>query len=140
MKLSFQRGDETRGGTLRQVLRHLDANFTKMMDRMKALMNVIKSELDGRGEDDNDGGGSGGKGGVKEEEEEEEELDGDDMMEIKEDEEGDGYGNDVREDSLYTTTSSSVMISPPIFSSSSRLLRNCKYRLRIQSYELTVLV
>jgi hypothetical protein len=124
MKLSFQRGDETRGGTLRQVLRHLDANFTKMMDRMKALMNVIKSELDGGGEDEN---GGEGEEGVKEEEE----LDGDDIMEIKEDEEGEVYGNEVREDSL-DTTSSSVMISPPIFSSSSRLLRNCKYRLRVQ--------
>ena len=91
---------------------------------MKALMNVIKSELVGGGEDEN---GGEGEEGVKEEEE----LDGDDIMEIKEDEEGEGYGNEVREDSL-DTTSSSVMISPPIFSSSSRLLRNCKYRLRVQ--------
>ena len=58
----------------------------------------------GGGEDEN---GGEGEEGVKEEEE----LDGDDIMEIKEDEEGEGYGNEVREDSL-DTTSSSVMISP----------------------------
>jgi len=123
MKLSFQRGDETRGGTLRQILRHVDLQFQKMMDRMKALMKVITTELDG-GDDDEE-----------EEENEEEnsndELDGDDVILMEDrirDERGGGGGGggEFNDDSI------DPKISQPVFSNSSRLLKSCRYRLRVQ--------
>jgi len=118
MKLSFQRGDETRGGILRQILRHVDTHFQKMMDRMKALMNVITSELD------RDVNANEEEREV--EEVEEENLDGDDIMEIGREREGESHIEFKEEDA------SSSQISLPVFSNSSRLLKNCKYRLRIQ--------
>jgi hypothetical protein len=126
MKLSFQRGDETRGGTLRQILRHVDLQFQKMMDRMKALMKVITTELDGGDDDEEDE--------ENEEENNNDELDGDDVILMEDrirDERGGGGGGGVGGGEL-NDDSIDPKISQPVFSNSSRLLKSCRYRLRVQ--------
>ena len=125
MRLSFQRGDETRGGTLRQILRHVDLQFQKMMDRMKALMKVITTELEGGDDDDEEE--------ENDEENNNDELDGDDVILMDDrirDERGEGGGGggggEFNDDSI------DPKISQPVFSNSSRLLKSCRYRLRVQ--------